>query len=243
MIGNNGIHSTALNVWVVVPAAGQGLRMGSDTPKQHLQLCGKTILQHTLTRLCGMSFIRGVVVGLSSADRWWQRDPYVHSKLLGAYAGGKHRQDTVYQGLQHLLDDHAVKPSELVMVHDAARPCITCEDVLNVVVQASENRHGAVLGSRLKDTIKSSTDDGMISGTLDRNTCWRAFTPQAFKIGDLMNALEAVRNQNISVTDEAMAMEYVGRPPIMVQGSDMNIKITDQADLSLAERFLKASMK
>lgn len=239
MTQKNGAGSIPGDVWAIVPAAGQSLRMDGDLPKQHMNLCGKSILQHTLSRLCKMSFVKGVVVGLSTPDPWWEENPFVHPKLRGIYSGGEQRQDTVLTGIRYLMRQHAAEPSSLVMVHDAARPCITHEDVSRVVAQARLHNHGAVLGSRVKDTIKSSTEDGAISGTLDRNCCWRAYTPQVFEINDLLGALEEVQSKGVTVTDEAMAMEFAGRAPKMVQGSDMNIKITEKADLRLAEMFLE----
>ncbi|MCY4148756.1 MAG: 2-C-methyl-D-erythritol 4-phosphate cytidylyltransferase [Gammaproteobacteria bacterium] len=239
MTKQSGNDLISREVWAIVPAAGQGVRMGGALPKQHMDLCGKSMLHLTLSRLCEMPFITGVIVGLAVPDPRWENDPYEHPKFHGEFGGGERRQDTVREGVLHLVDAVGVDLGEYVLVHDAARPCITHEDALKVVMTALQHEDGAVLGSRVKDTIKSSNEDGVISGTLDRNSCWRAYTPQVFKAASLLDALDRVLDSKVTVTDEAMAMEYAGRSPIMVQGSDMNIKVTEQTDLRLAEAFLE----
>ncbi len=241
MVRKSGAGLNSREVWAVVPAAGRGVRMGGALPKQHIDLCGKSMLHHTLSRLCEMPFITGVVAGLAESDPWWKNNPFEHPKFHGEFWGGERRQDTVREGILFLTGAIGVHSREYVLVHDAARPCITQEDVLKVIMAAMKHEGGAVLGSRMKDTIKSSTADGVISGTLDRNSCWRAYTPQVFNAANLLDALDAALDNSVMVTDEAMAMEYVGRSPIMVQGSDMNIKVTEEADLRLAEAFLDGS--
>jgi len=213
--------------------------MGGTLPKQHMDLRGKSMLHHTLSRLCEMPFISGVVVGLANPDPWWESNPFEHPKFHGEFEGGERRQDTVGRGIRFLIDAIGVQLDEYVLVHDAARPCITHDDALKVVMAAMEHEDGAVLGSRVKDTIKSSTEDGVISGTLDRNRCWRAYTPQVFNVANLLDALDRALDNKVTVTDEAMAMEHAGRSPIMVQGSDMNIKVTEEPDLRFAEAFLE----
>lgn len=242
MTKKKGIDCGIPHLWAIIPAAGRGLRMNSDIPKQHMPLCGKSVLHHTLSRLCDMEEVRGIAVGLSSPDPWWEQGPFDHPKLLGTYPGGERRQDTVLNGLRYLAEVAEVGPSQQVLVHDAARPCITRRDVFNVAEKAHESENGAVLGSRVKDTIKTSSGDDAISGTLDRSCCWRAYTPQVFALGKLLFALETAREKGVTVTDEAMAMELVGLLPCMVQGSDMNIKITENADLRLAGFFLEAEI-
>ena len=190
-----------------------------------------------------MPFITGVVAGLTDPDPWWENNPFEHPKFHGEFRGGERRQDTVREGVLFLTGTIGVHLGEYVLVHDAARPCITHEDALKVIMAAMEHADGAVLGSRVKDTIKSSTEGGIISGTLGRNGCWRAYTPQVFNVANLFDALDMAMHRKVTVTDEAMAMEYAGRSPIMVQGSDMNIKVTEEADLRLAEAFLEGSVR
>ncbi|MCY4051619.1 MAG: 2-C-methyl-D-erythritol 4-phosphate cytidylyltransferase [Gammaproteobacteria bacterium] len=236
----NGLFSR--KVWAVVPAAGQGLRMGGTLPKQHMELCGKSMLEHTLLRLCEMPFITGVIIGLSATDPLWSYDPFEHPKYFGIFDGGERRQDTVRKGVQYLFDEIRVSLKDYVLVHDAARPCITNQDTLKVIKAAKKHQDGAVLGSCSKDTMKLSTEDGVIIESLDRNSCWRAYTPQVFNVANLFDALYMLEEDEITVTDEAMAMEYAGWSPIMVQGSDMNIKVTEKNDLRLAEAFLKGDV-
>ncbi len=230
-------------VWAVVPAAGQGVRMGGNIPKQHMEICGKTILDHTLSRLCEMPFITGVIVGLSVSDPRWNNDHYEHPRFFGLFEGGERRQDTVRSGVQYLIENIGVSLKDYVLIHDAARPCITNEDTLKVINAATKHKDGAVLGSRSKDTMKLSAENGIVVETLDRNSCWRAYTPQVFNVASLFDALDMLEADKITVTDEAMAMEHAGWSPIMVQGSDMNIKVTEKNDLRLAEAYLKGDIQ
>jgi 2-C-methyl-D-erythritol 4-phosphate cytidylyltransferase len=177
------------------------------------------------------------VIGVSPQDTWWSKDKFTHSKVLGIYQGGAERADTVLNGLKYLESLDPVSRSDWVLVHDAARPCIMQQDIQNLVTAARANGIGAVLGKALVDTIKS-IDEKNVVRTIDRDKLWRAFTPQVFGIGNLIEAMEDSVRIGLQITDESMAMEQSGMFPALVEGHSANIKITDSGDLDLMEIFL-----
>lgn len=227
------------DVWALVPAAGRGIRMGSDIPKQYLPLCGEPVLHRTLSRLCASRAVAGVVIGLGPGDRQWAASPFQHPKLQGVFSGGSERRDTVLNGLRYLLESGTAEAGDWIAVHDAVRPCVAPEDIDRVIERALSAPDGAVLGSRLHDTLKRSDNQERVLTTLERSSVWQAFTPQVFPLGKLKAALETARERGVAVTDESMAMELSGARPVMVQGSVTNIKITCRQDMHLAARFFE----
>jgi 2-C-methyl-D-erythritol 4-phosphate cytidylyltransferase len=227
------------NVWAVVPAAGVGRRMGTALPKQYQTVSGLPLLHHTLSRLCSSPVITGVVVGINRNDDAWRSNPFVHAKMMGEYAGGNERADTVLAGLHFLSETVGASDSDWALVHDAARPCVLQQDIANLLEAAEASQRGAVLGSILSDTLKKTDESSQVDTTVDREGLWRAFTPQVFPLGDLGKALENACQQGLAITDESMAMEQIGVQATMVQGHNSNIKITVPADLDLAELYLR----
>ena len=225
-------------VWGLVPGAGIGRRMGAVIPKQYSKVNGITIFHHSLEKICNCRDISGVIAGISEKDLFWQTEPYEHPVFLGTFIGGQNRSDTVWSGLKDLMECRRADLHDWVVVHDAARPCIIENDVNRVISEAQLTGIGAVLGARIIDTVKKTDSAGKVLKTSRRDNFWRAFTPQVFRIGLLMRALESVSAAGVEVTDESMAMEYAGHTPIMVQGDPTNIKITVPNDLKLAELFL-----
>lgn len=222
--------------WVVVPAAGVGRRMGADMPKQYLQLSGQPVLLHTLKRLASCPGIAGLFLGISVDDPYWQELSFSASWLKRVCDGGAERADTV----SLILDDMAgaVKDTDWVLVHDAARPCILHADILQLMKQASQ-KEGGLLGRPVSDTVKLADNNHRVRKTIPRDGLWRAQTPQMFRYGDLRHALQNAKNKGLVITDEASAMEFAGYRPLMVQGRFDNIKITVPGDLQLAEIFIK----
>ena len=139
----------------IVPAAGIGSRMGADCPKQYLQLAGKTILEHTLERLLSHPAIAQVIVALAPHDRWFEALPVAADPRIVRVEGGAERAFSVLNGLH-------VAQGEWVLVHDAARPCLTHGD-LDALIVAAMGCGGAILGSRVRDTMKRSDGEGNIS--------------------------------------------------------------------------------
>lgn len=226
-------------IWAVVPAAGEGRRMGADQPKQYLPVQGKPILMHTLERLCDHPRIFGVVLCVGAADRYWEELKLSHPRLRDPVAGGPERVDSVLNGLRSLESD--ATPTDWVMVHDGVRPCVRGADIDALIESAVDD--GAVLGLPLTDTVKRTNNDGAVLETVPRASLWRAQTPQMFPLAALRAALERSIMAGGSVTDESAAMERMGKRPVMVAGHWDNIKITTPQDLSLAELYMEWQRK
>ena len=219
-----------LTFTVVVPAAGIGSRMGASCPKQYLPLAGKFLIEHTLERLLAHPRIERVVVALAADDDFFQTLPVASHPRLMTTTGGSERADSVLNGL-------SLVESEWVLVHDAARPCITHQDI-DRLIHAGLAGDGAILGSRVRDTMKRSDAAGYIQKTVDRDQLWHALTPQFFRTTLLRDAIQQGQSQGLPITDEASAMELAGWRPLMVEGRADNIKVTRPEDLALAALFL-----
>ncbi|GAP66386.1 2-C-methyl-D-erythritol 4-phosphatecytidylyltransferase [Mizugakiibacter sediminis] len=227
--------SESAALWCVVPAAGRGLRFGGDLPKQYLPLGGRPLLLQTLERLARHPRVAGLVVVLAAQDPWWPGADAVNGKPVRTATGGAERADSVLAGLRALPD--AVSADDFVLVHDAARPCVRYEDIGRLVAEGVA-AGGALLGAPLRDTLKRADEHDRALVTEAREARWRAFTPQLFRRGELIAALERARAEGVAVTDESMAMERAGWRPLLVEGAEDNIKVTTPADLALAEFLL-----
>jgi 2-C-methyl-D-erythritol 4-phosphate cytidylyltransferase len=226
----------SINFWAVVPAAGVGKRMNADRPKQYLELAGKTVIEHTLLRLLSAEVFTAVAVAISEEDPYWpDLDVSAHKKIITA-AGGKERADSVLSALKAIRT--VASDDDWVLVHDAARPCITTIDIHHLIDSLKTDEIGGILALSSHDTLKSVQGDNIIVGTLDRSHIWRALTPQMFRYGLLKNALE-VAEGNTAITDEASALELQGMQPKIVEGRPDNIKITRPEDLALAQFYME----
>ena len=214
----------------IVPAAGIGSRMGADCPKQYLTLAGKTILEHTLGCLLSHPAIARVIVALAPHDEWFEQLAVAADPRVLRVEGGSERAYSVLNAL------HVVE-GKWVLVHDAARPCLTQGD-LDALIASAMACDGAILGSRVRDTMKRSDGAGNILATVDREQLWHALTPQMFPTRTLQRALEEGLLLGATITDEASAMERAGFAVRMVEGRADNIKVTRPEDLSLAGLFL-----
>lgn len=229
----------ASRVWAVVPAAGRGTRMGADVPKQYLPLAGRTVLEQTLRGLAEHPAVCGLVLAVSESDPCW---PALAATLslpvpLRTVLGGSERQLSVLNGLRSLRGE--VGDGDWVLVHDAARPCLRHVDLDRLLSSVGDFPDGAILALPATDTMKRGDAAGQVVETVERAHLWRALTPQMFRIGDLIHALERAVASGFPVTDEASAMEFVGRRPGLVEGHPDNIKITHPADLDLAALFIQ----
>lgn len=223
--------------WVVVPAAGLGARMQAATAKQYLTLCGKTVLDHTLTRLMSYHRFSKVVVATSKEDTIWPTTSWAtHSTIINA-KGGQDRAHSVLNGLIALQS--FAKPDDWVLVHDAARPCITHADLDYLIEQLSADAIGGVLGAPVRDTMKRTDHNHRIIKTEEREQLWHAFTPQMFRFSVLFDALKKGLDKHHTITDEASAVELTGMQPKMIAGRMDNIKITYPGDIELAEFYLQ----
>lgn len=225
------------NIWVIIPAAGVGRRMGTDTPKQYLLLNEKTVIEHTLDVFNTHDSISEIVVAVSKEDEYWSGLNIDLSKPLHIVNGGEERCDSVLNGLKFL--ENKAEVNDWVLVHDAARPCLRNEDLTLLLETLEENEVGGILAVPVRDTMKRSIGENIIKETVERENLWHALTPQMFRYGLLKDALVSALNNNEVITDEASAIELAGYQPILVEGHSDNLKITRPEDLALAAFFLR----
>jgi len=225
-------------LWCVVPAAGAGRRFGADIPKQYLPLAGKPMIEYTLDRLAACREVVGLMVVLADGDAYWPGITTVRGKPVRTATGAAERSGSVLSGLRALPAD--IDADDFVLVHDAARPCISADDVAMLVSRAAP-AGGGLLAAPVRDTLKRGNGERRVVATESREALWRALTPQLFRRGELTHALEAAEASGIAITDEAMAMERVGHRPLLVEGAEDNIKVTTAADLALAAYLLRQS--
>jgi len=232
--------STGPRYWAVIPAAGIGKRIqastANNTPKQYLKIQGRTILEHTLLRLKQINNLAGIVLVLGEDDDWWmQLDDSLRKEIITA-KGGEQRVNSVYRGLQALKDIASAK--DWILVHDAVRPCVALQDISTLCNELTDMETGGLLASPVRETLKKVSSDLMVESTVPREDYWLAATPQMFRYGVLIEAVEKALHDNVQITDEAHAMEYAGYAVKIVQGSADNIKITHPEDIFMAQQIL-----
>ena len=236
----------ARRLWAIVPAAGKGERFAGAAalavPKQYTPLLGRSVLEWSLRALLTESRIHGIVVVLANGDTHWPDvAKRIDSPKLKTVIGGAQRQDSVSNGLEFLAS--VAKADDWVLVHDAARPCLSGNDVSALADALEKNPHGAgntagaVLAAPIVDTVKRELAGSL--ETVDRAGLWRALTPQVFAYASLRRALEDAARAGVQVTDEAQAMERIGVRALLVAGSPFNIKVTRAEDLKVAAGILK----
>lgn len=230
--------SSSLLYSVVVPAAGIGKRMKQAYPKQYLHISGKPIIEHTLTNLLEHQQIKRVIVVLNPEDKLFATLAIAQHPDIEIVTGGQERCDSVLAGLNHLPD-----AEDWVLVHDAARPCLTKADLTALLRLAEQGDVGGILATPVRDTMKRATGvetaaQNIVKHTESRENLWHALTPQFFKLATLKKALIEAKKQGVNVTDEASAMEFLGEKVLLVEGVASNIKITQPEDLLLATFYL-----
>jgi len=224
--------------FALVPAAGLGARMGLALPKQYLPLAGRPLIHHALATLCAARRIARVFIVLSEQDKVWDQQwrsadhAAFDDKLVALRCGGATRADSVLNGLQRMVESAVA--DDWVLVHDAARPCLSQAQLDALIDEVGDDAVGGILAVPVADTLKRAGADGRIDATVPREQLWQAQTPQLFRYGLLREALEKSRG----VTDEAGAIEALGHRPKLVASDACNLKVTYPSDLALAERIL-----
>ncbi len=228
---------------VIIPSAGRGARMGSDQAKQLQSINGNPILAHSINRILLLESVRHLVIptspDLSQVTRNIVSQCLHESGRAGevtadVISGGAERMDSVKNGLMHLMGTHA----ELVLIHDAVRPCFPLDAVKEAIRLALA--HGAaILGIPASDTVKV-VREGQVVSTPDRKLVWLAQTPQVFRKEILIDAYKKAEKMGFDATDDASLAEFAGYPVYMVKGSQENIKITYPSDLFFAEKWIKS---
>lgn len=223
-----------MRFFVLIPAAGAGARAGAALPKQYAPLLGKPMLLHTMAAFGAVPDLAGIHLVVSPEDEWLE--------TLGGSGfpehfqihrvGGETRAQSVLNGLRAMQ----AQPTDWVLVHDAARPCITPAMIEGLMAALRDDDVGGLLALPVPDTVKRADSEGRVAETISREGLWFAQTPQMFRYGALCAALERFPE----VTDEAGAIERTGLKPKLVIGDARNIKVTYPADFALAEKYLGA---
>ena len=222
------MHNPLSRLYVVVPAAGTGQRMDSAVPKQYLELnSGQTVLGMTVSKLQSLRPER-LVVALHAADTWFDD---LHLSGVDRVVGGENRAASVLSALTAI----DARDDDLILVHDAVRPCVRVADINRLIDLARDHAEGALLATPVIDTLKRVTDQ-QVTATVDRSQLWQAQTPQIFRFELLKRALLAAP----AATDEASAVEALGILPRICRGRADNLKITTNEDLAMA-RFIVSS--
>ncbi len=224
---------------VIIPAAGTGNRMANVLPKQYIPLAGKPMISHTIQVFVKHPRIASIHLALNPDDDFWRSlalewgnlalEPA--SKLKLHYTGGDSRSETVLNTLRVIkaADD------DWILVHDAARPGLTQKLLDNLLNTLENDAIGGLLALPLADTLKQADAVNRVADTIPRADLWQAQTPQMFRYGTLIKALQSFKGM---ATDEAEAIEALGLQPKLVQGELRNLKITYPQDLILLEALL-----
>jgi 2-C-methyl-D-erythritol 4-phosphate cytidylyltransferase len=221
--------------YAIVPAAGSGARFGAQMPKQYLPIAGKPLIYHTLSALCRCERIDRVWVVLSPDDEVWRKHDWTSlgPKLETVFCGGATRAESVANGL--LAAETAAADDDWMLVHDAARPCLTQAMLAALCDELADDAVGGILAVPVADTLKRADAGQRVAATEPRDGLWQAQTPQMFRYGVLLRALA----EHPGVTDEAGAIEAAGLKPRLVQADTTNLKVTYPTDLRLAELILQ----
>ena len=221
--------------YALVPCAGTGSRAGTNGPKQYERIAGHPMVWHTLAAFGAVRRIARTLVVVAPGDGFFERNP---TSALVVASGGATRAASVANGLYELQQAGATA-QDWVLVHDAARCLITPALIDSLIDACAQDEVGGLLALKLPDTLKRE-EDGRVAATLEREDKWLAQTPQMFRIGMLMHALERAGGQ---VTDEATAIEGLGQRPLLVPGGAQNFKVTYPDDFALAEAVLKGRLR
>lgn len=251
------------NIHAMIVAAGRGSRFGATIPKQYLSLQGQTLLQHSVARLASSAYIDRCLLVVAADDNTAQTLDFVLP--IDYTIGGAERWQSVQAGLAALIAAGA-EQSDLVLIHDAARPAVPSDDIEQVIKAAINEPYGAILAAAVADTLKQSykqpsqqSDNysaaqslalgnstasevsyDYVQRTIDRSEIWQAQTPQVFRLGALQQVLAHVSEHQLTITDEASAFEALNLAVRLVSGSRQNIKLTYSDDVILLSAILDA---
>ncbi len=223
---------------VILPAAGSGRRFGASLPKQYSPLGSSTVIEHAFATFQADPDCASITVAIAADDEHWPAIAARHPDVV-AVTGGEQRAHSVRNALRALASH--VRNDDWVFVHDAARPCLSHVDIAALKIALADEPAGGLLAVPLADTLKRGRGEPpLVDATLDRAGLWRAATPQVFRFGVLLPALDAALEANRVPTDESQAVEWAGHPSRLVAGRADNIKVTTQDDLRLASAILAA---
>jgi 2-C-methyl-D-erythritol 4-phosphate cytidylyltransferase len=223
---------------VLIPSAGQGARMQSETPKQYLTLNGKPLLRHAIDVFEAMPEIASITIVIADKDAYWK--PALLNdchKTRVMSVGGETRAASVLNGLNAIAA--SIEADDWILVHDAARPGVDQLMINRLINAITDKDVGAILALPLADTLKRANANELISETIPREKLWQAQTPQMFRHGALQQALTTYLQRH--PTDEAQVMEWMGHKPRLVLGDLKNMKITYPQDLTVVAALMQAA--
>ena len=228
-------------ITAIVLAAGKGNRMHSDIPKQFMELCGKPVIYYSLMAFENSPVTDIVLVTGEEYIEYCKNEivkKYQLDKVKAVVCGGTERYWSVKKGLE------AAKGTDYVMIHDAARPCITQEMIEHSIEKVKQVK-ACTVGVQAKDTIKIVDEEGYGIDTPPREKLWQIQTPQSFFYPMICEAYQKMEQSEVkNITDDTMIIErYLGRKTQVIQGDYANMKITTPEDLSMIENFFKKIQK
>jgi len=234
------------SIHAMIVAAGRGSRFGASIAKQYTTLQDQTLLQHSVARLGRSTYIDKCLLVIAADDNTAQQLEFAIPIYYAV--GGEERWQSVKAGVESISQTGA-NDSDLVLIHDAARPAVPVADIDQVIEAAMREPYGAILATPVADTLKTShtklvsIEEGSSKSpyakrTIDRSNIWQAQTPQVFRLGQLRRVLNYISEHQLSITDEASAFEYLELPIRLVSGSRQNIKLTYPDDAVLLSAIL-----
>jgi 2-C-methyl-D-erythritol 4-phosphate cytidylyltransferase len=224
-----------MNYQVVIPAAGSGKRMNAGKNKQFIKLQSIPVIIHTLKVFEQDHLCTGIILVINKDEQQEFEsllNEYQLQKVISLVHGGSERQHSVYNGLRKVTN------TNIVLVHDGARPFLKI-DLIHKLVMVAEEQGAAILAVPVKDTIKRASSDLHVNETVERSGLWAVQTPQAFHVSILKEAHELARQNDYLGTDEASLVERLPKNVAIVKGDYLNIKLTTQDDLLFAEAILQ----
>ncbi|MGN6733707.1 MAG: 2-C-methyl-D-erythritol 4-phosphate cytidylyltransferase [Candidatus Binatia bacterium] len=227
-----------MRVSAIVLAAGEGRRLGGSVPKAFASIAGRPLVLRTVERLFSVKMIERVtlVIGAAQLERCealLKADPALRDRPWNLQVGGATRQQSAQRGLEQTGSE-----SDLVLIHDAARPFVSAELIVRCI-ETAIRRDAVVPGLPARDTIKLVTQDHWVERTLERDSLWEIQTPQVFRRELIVAAHAHAASAGLEVSDDALAVERYGKRVFVVQGERLNFKITVPEDVWLAELLLR----
>lgn len=226
--------SDTSSVAAVIPAAGIGSRMRTSLPKQYLQISDKSVLEHSLLAVATDERVQRIYVALAEHDKWFAQLTLNLPIPVIRVTGGDSRAASVLAAATAAAADGF----HHVLVHDAARPCLSAGELTALLDAGLAALPGAVLALPVADTMKRADGQQRINCSVSREALWHALTPQIFPAQALINGLQQLGTDNPALTDEASVFELLGEQPLLVAGKRTNIKITHPGDEQIAAAFL-----
>ena len=224
-----------MKVFAIIPAGGKGKRGGTETPKQYLRFHGKELIVCTLEVFQKNNFVNEIIIAAEPAYFSLLKEikeKFRLTKISKIVEGGVERQDSVYNALNTINADD----NDLVAVHDAARPLLP-ENILTNAIKIATEKGNALVCVKARDTLLKG--DKIVKEYVDRTEMYYVQTPQIFKYGDLMKAMNKAYEKNFIGTDESMLIKQLGIDINIVEGSPLNFKVTTATDIEMFEKLTR----